>query len=80
VQCRERLTLGRITLAEHFAKLGARPFAGQASEPAAGLDASQLAAVADGDDLDARLLGVSEDLRADSRASHPGLVDQQHRV
>ena len=63
VQCRERLALGRITLAQHFAKLGAGVQAGQGSEPAAGLDAGQLAAVADGDHLDARLLGVSEDLR-----------------
>jgi len=52
--------------------------AGEGGEPSAGLDAGELAWVADGDHLYAGSLGVLEDFGADAGAGHPSLVDQQH--
>jgi hypothetical protein len=52
--------------------------AGEGGEPAAGLDAGELAGISDRDHLDAGLFGVREDLGADPRAGHPRLVEQQH--
>ncbi len=70
--------LGRVSLAHDLQQLRSSVIVGQGGEPAAGLDARELAGVADGDDLRARLLSVLEQARCDPGRRHAGFVDHQH--
>ena len=78
VQGAERSALGRVALAHHLGQAKDPELTAHGAEPATCLHRGELAGVADGDDLRARLLGRLEYSRAAAGGGHPCLVENEN--
>ncbi len=79
VQFGQRGALGRIALPHDVAQLVPAEPSRERAQPTAGLDARELARVADRHHLYPLRMGGGEHAGADPGRGHAGLVDQQHR-